>query len=94
MIDRHILDLEKGHNKFKMRQGFCSFAFKRALKIYCSVTTYTQKKKKKKKNTIKNFGFSSLTQNCTWPELEQMEYTLAYRGIPWPTGLSRSRSEY
>ena len=55
---------------------------------------YLYPKKKRKKNTIKNFGFSSLTQNCTWPELEQMEYTLAYRGIPWPTGLSRSRSRF
>lgn len=27
--DQHISDPEKGHKNFKMKQGFCSFAFKR-----------------------------------------------------------------
>ena len=27
--DQHISDPEKGHKNFKMKQGICSFAFKR-----------------------------------------------------------------
>ena len=87
MIDQHILDLEKGHNKFKMRQRFYSFAFKRALKIYCSVTTYTQKKKKKKKHNKKFWIFITYPKlylaraGADGVHLSLSGYTLAHRSI-------------